>query len=101
MFSKSQLPDITEREQAFALHQTWADLADRVQEMWEAGADPEATRLADAKRDEAEDALSASGIRLMIDKEGNAIRCAVSGAPILESDDTEIVLRVAVMEEVA
>ena len=88
MFDKNQLPDITEREAAFALHKVWADLADKSYELWQNDADPEAVRLADAKRDEALAAMEASGMVLETGEDGNAVLCVVSGAPIVEGDET-------------
>jgi hypothetical protein len=103
MFDKNQLPDITEREAALALHKAWAELADKSYELWQNDADPESVRLADAKRDEAEAALEASGMTLETGEDGNAVRCVVSGAPIVEGDETlfdystgEHVLRAAI-----
>lgn len=103
MFSKSDLPDIAEREQAFELHRVWEELADKAHELFQNEADPEAIRLADAKRNEAEEALADCGIALESDDEGNAVRCAICDAPIRVGDETlfdydtgEHVLRVAI-----
>lgn len=98
MFDKSQLPDITEREKAFELHRVWEGLSDAAYQMESGDVDfePGAIEQADAKAEEAEDAYRDCGIDLLTDARGNAVRCAVSNVPILESDEVEIVLRVAI-----
>jgi hypothetical protein len=101
MFTKDQLPDITEREKAFELHKAYEAANDRLYEL--EGADPEAIRLANARSEEAEAAYGDCGIELEIDGDGNAARCAVSGAPLLASDEMlfdyatgDCVLRIAI-----
>jgi hypothetical protein len=86
MFDKNQLPDITEREAAFELHKAYEEADDAYFRLL-GEADPEAVRLAKAKSDEALSAYDAAGVDLMLDQHGNAIRCALSGAPVVEIDD--------------
>lgn len=96
MFDKNQLPDITEREKAFKLHTTYEELSDITFDLEEADCDPEALRLALTKEEEAKAAYEDGGVEVLLDGKGNAVRCAVSGAPILDVDEIEIVLRVAI-----
>ncbi len=103
MFTKDQLPDITEREAAFKLHKVWEEAADKAYTLWQNDADPEAVRLADTKRQEAEDAYEACGIELEVDSALGAVRCVVCDAPIVVGDETffdheteEHVLRAAI-----
>lgn len=104
MFDKSQLPDIAEREAAYLLHKVYEEAGDAVFAAEEDTSIPDETlALLEAKAKEAEAAFEAAGVDLATDHIGNAILCAVSGAPILADDECledaetgEMVLRVAV-----
>lgn len=100
-FDKSQLPDIMEREKAFELRRAYEALNDALYEQEHDG--EEAFNLAKARENEAEEAYDACGVELLLDPHGNAVRCAVSGAPVLTSDEAvtdtmtdEVFLRIAI-----
>ena len=100
-FDKNSLPDIMEREKAFELRRTYEAANDALYETEHDG--EEAFNLAKAREYEAEEAYDACGISLLLDPQGNAVRCAVSGTPVLESDEAvidqvtdEVFLRVAI-----
>lgn len=101
MFDKNSLPDITEREKAFELRRVYEALNDALYE--QEHDDEEAFKLAKAKENEAEEAYDACGIDLLLDPHGNAVRCGMSDAPVLASDEfvsdpvtDEVFLRIAI-----
>ncbi len=86
--------DLAARNEAARLYEAYADAEVALCEAEQAEADEATTVALVAKVDAAIEAYQAAGLELMMGGEGIE-RCAITGVPLLLSDDVVIVLRSA------
>ncbi len=92
---KRDLVDFAQREEAARLYMAWIEFSDLLEDA-RSGDDGVITQALEKAEMEAWDAYADHPLTLMDDGKGGLVRCAVSGVPLLDIDDTELVLRAAV-----